>query len=181
MSVIDTIINSDDYDVYRASDEHDLLLDLYRRFQVTQGKCEVLLLDEDKPDFDKDAFKVDEDIKAISKLFKQWAHARRAESTKSKSRSSKSKSRSSKSSKSALSAKAADERARLAELTVDNEYQQDLDQKKLRYDQLQREAKIAKSRARLQAYESGLESDYKVDMDEALKNLPKQIKIIQIQ
>uniref|UniRef100_A0A7M5XBB0 Uncharacterized protein n=1 Tax=Clytia hemisphaerica TaxID=252671 RepID=A0A7M5XBB0_9CNID len=135
LDVIDTIINSEEYNIDRASGEHDLFLDLYRRFQVSQ------------------------EVTAISELFKQWTHSRRAESTKSKSRSSKSKSRSSKSSKSSLSAKAADERARLAALTVDNEYQQNLDKKKLEYDQLQREAKIAKSRARLQAYESGLESD----------------------
>ncbi|XP_066922156.1 uncharacterized protein [Clytia hemisphaerica] len=174
LNVIDTIINSEEYNIDRASGEQDLFLDLYRRFQVSHGKCEVLLSEEDKPSFIKDAFKVEEEVTAISELFKQWTHSRRAESTKSKSRSSKSKSRSSKSSKSSLSAKAADERARLAALTVDNEYQQNLDKKKLEYDQLQREAKIAKSRARLQAYESGLESDDQGGMDEALKNLPKQ-------
>ena len=172
LNVIDTIINSEEYDIERASGEHDLFLDLYRRFQVTHGKYEVLLSDEDRPTFDKDTSKVEEEVTAISELFKQWRHSRRAESTKSKSRSSKSKSRSSKSSKSSLSAKAAEERARLAELMVDNQYQQNLDRKKLEYDQLQRDAKIAKSKALLQAYESGI--DDQIGMDEALKNLPKQ-------
>uniref|UniRef100_A0A7M5X7F7 Uncharacterized protein n=1 Tax=Clytia hemisphaerica TaxID=252671 RepID=A0A7M5X7F7_9CNID len=99
LNVIDTIINSEEYNIDRASGEHDLFLDLYRRFQVSHGKCEVLLSEEDKPSFIKDAFKVEEEVTAISELFKQWTHSRRAESTKSKSRSSKSKSRSSKSSK----------------------------------------------------------------------------------
>ena len=179
LNVIDTIIKSDEYDIERASGEHDLFLDLYRRFQVTHGKCEVLLSDEDKPSFDKDACKVEEDVTATSELFKNWRRSKRGESTKSrsskstKSRSTKStKSRSSKSSKSSLSAKAAEERARLAELMVDNQYQSDLDRKKLEYDQLQRDAKIAKSRALLEVYESGI--DDQSGMGEALKSLPKQ-------
>ena len=47
LSIIDTIINSDEYDYERASCEHDLFRDLHRQFQVLHGKCEVLQPDND--------------------------------------------------------------------------------------------------------------------------------------
>ena len=162
--------------VKSRSDQIDLV---YERFMSSQAKCVDLTLPEDRDEEEAFTKKVSQDVEDHQTKCKGWlkdhqptppAQARSEAASRGSSRRT-GRTTSSRAS-SRLSEKLAQERVRAE---VEKSFKASLQQKQMELEEMQTSMEMAKTEAKVQAYERELQETEEIDMqiDEALVNVPK--------
>ena len=147
---------------------HEQIQSLHKEFLTFHAKCLILVEAAEGASEEQVGESMDSEVKLINGVYRNWINSVQPRSSRSRSSRS-SRSRSSHSKSSSLSSKLAQEKARLAELKVEQTFKTKLEMKRTELEAVKSNMEIEKAEAKVKIYEEELsgvaERDREIDAE----------------